>query len=204
MIRLPTLLLLALACGGCETVVFEKPPVAAQACDAALVGSWRSKGDKPGTDGEVELRIAADCMLRFVEHEESGTREGEPTPLHVGRDGTLAYAWVDARWAERRMAISGNHPPAPAAIPPESPPSEFVQGDVVVYRYRIQGRRLDLFGPDPKRFAHRMIDGRLKGAVHRGDDGDLAVRVSAGVDPRELRDPKLFPRGDVAFERAGD
>ena len=66
--RIACVLLLAAFGGGCETVVFEQAPVAAQACDPALVGNWLSKGDKPGTDGEVELRISADCTLLFVEH----------------------------------------------------------------------------------------------------------------------------------------
>ena len=197
--KLLPLLLLAAMCGGCETVVFEQPPVAAQACDPALVGRWASIGDKPADRGEVELRIAPDCALLFVEHEKGGTREGDPTPLHVGRDGRLAYAWVDARWAERRMAISGDPPATPAAAP--STP-DFAEGDVVVYRYRIAGRRLVLMGTDPKRFAHRIIDGKLKGAVPRTTEGDLAVRVAAGADPRALRDATLFPPGDVAFERA--
>jgi methionyl aminopeptidase len=57
---------------------------------------------------------------------------------------------------------------------------------------------------DPKQFAHRIIDDRIKGTVARDDQGHLAVRVSAPVDPKALRDAKLFPRGEMRFTRAHD
>jgi hypothetical protein len=192
---LAVLMLAAALLAGCETVVFEAPPVAAQPCDPALVGTWLSVGDKPADTGEVELRIDAQCTLLFVEHEKSGTRDGAPTTLHVGRDGRTAYAWVDARWAETRMdGKSGDAKDAAA--------SAFLAGDIVLMQYRVSGRRLELRNASPKQFAHRIIDGELKGEVKHDQDGDLAVRVTAPVDPRQLRDAKLFPRGEMRFERA--
>jgi hypothetical protein len=193
--KLLPLLLLAALCGGCETVVFEAPPVAAQACDPALVGNWLSVGDKPGNTGEVELRIAPDCTLLFVEHEHGAPREGAPTALHVGRDGRIAYAWVDARWAEERMQLT----PEGAKV---NRASAFAAGDVVLMQYRASGRTLDVRQADPKQFAHRIIDNRIKGTVRQDADGDLAVRVAARVDPRALRDAKLFPRGEMRFRPA--
>jgi hypothetical protein len=187
-------LLLAVLCGGCETVVFQAPPVAAQPCDAALVGNWLSVGDRKDNAGEVELRIAADCTLLFVEHEKGAPREGEPTPLHVGRDGNIAYAWVDARWAEKRMALHTD-----LAKPDE--PSAFPEGDIALMRYRVSGRRLELRQADPKAFANRIVDGELMGVVHSQSD-ELAVRVTAPVDPKALRDGRLFPRGEMRFTRA--
>jgi hypothetical protein len=187
------LMLLALACTGCETVVFQAPPVAATACDPGLVGTWMSVGDKPENRGEVELRISADCTLLFVEHEKDGTREGEPTTLHVGRDGHIAYAWVDARWAEQRLG-SRPKPGEPAA------PSQYAAGDIVLMRYRTSGLKLELRDADAKQFAHRVIDGKIKGTVARDDEGHLAVRISAPADPKALRDAKLFPRGAMRFE----
>jgi hypothetical protein len=192
--RIAALLLAAAWLGGCETVVFEKPPVAAQACDPALVGTWLSVGDKPGDTGEVELRIDAACKLLFVEHEKSGTREGDPTPLHVGRDGRIAYAWVDARWVEKRME---NHPDRVKG----ERESAFAAGDIVLLQYKVSGRRLEFRNADPKAFAHRIIDEKLKGVV-LAEDGEMAVRVTAPIDPKALRDAGLFPRGEMRFVRA--
>jgi hypothetical protein len=192
---------LALLCGGCETVVFEAPPVAAQACDPALVGDWLSVGDKHDEPGEVELRIAADCTLLFVEHEKDGTREGAPTAVHVGRDGRIAYAWVDARWAEQRMALSDASKPAD---PPGTTPADLSRsaaGDVVLMQYRASADRLELRNADPKAFAHRVIDDAIHGEVAR-KGSDLAVRVTAPVEARALHDPRLFPRSDMRFTRA--
>ena len=197
--RLLPVLLLAALCGGCETVVFEAPPVAATACDPALVGNWLSEGDKPGNTGEVELRIGADCTLLFVEHEHGAPREGEPTTIHVGRDGKINYAWVDARWADARMSLSSDSTPEGSG---SEKASGFAAGDIVLYQYRVTPRLLELHKPEPKAFAHQIIDDRFKGEVHQDKDGGLAVRVAAPVDPRPLRDRKLFSRGDMRFIRA--
>ena len=194
---LPVLMLAAL-CGGCETVVFEAPPVAAQACDPALVGNWLSKGDQPADLGEVELRIDAACKLLFVEHEQDGVREGEPTTLHVGRDGRIAYAWVDAQWTDRRMDSASD------AKQEDTKPSDFAAGDIVLMQYRVSGSKLELRQADPKLFAHRIIDGRIKGEVRRDAEGSMAVRVRAPVNAKALRDSRLFPRGEMRFVRAGE
>ena len=81
--------------------------------------------------------------------------------------------------------------------------SDFAAGDIVLMRYRASARRLDVRQADPKQFAHRIIDDRIKGEIKQDADGDLAVRVAAPVDPRALRDAALFPRGEMRFERAG-
>ena len=197
--RIACAVLLAALCGGCETVVFEAPPVAAQACDPALVGNWLSVGDKPGNAGEVELRIGADCTLLFVEHEHGAPREGEPTQIFTGRDGRIRYAWVGARWADRRMSLTGDSITGGNG---DAEPSRYADGDVVVYQYTVSARRLGLRKPDPKEFAHRIIDQRVKGEVRQEKDGGLVVRVTAPVEPRALRDSKLFPRGEMRFTRA--
>jgi hypothetical protein len=193
------MVLAAVLCTGCETVVFEASPVAAQECDPALVGNWLSIGDKPQDKGEVEIRITSDCKLLFVEHEKEVTREGDWTQLYVGRDGRIRYLWIDARWTEQRMALTDERAKANAE---EAKASEFAAGDFVVFQYRVDAHRLEVNKPNPKAFAHRIIDEQIKGEVKHDADGDLAVRVTAPVDPRQLRDAKLFPRGDMRFERA--
>jgi hypothetical protein len=192
--RLLIVLLLAAGCVGCETVVFQAPPVAAQSCDPALVGRWLSVGDQPGEHGEVELKITADCTLWFVEHEKNGIDQGEPTTLHVGRDGRIAYAWVDARWTEKRMQDSPDRWKGGTG-------SGINEGDLVLLKYRASGRSLEFRMADAKAFAHRVIDGKIKGTVD-SDEDEIAVRVTAPVDPRTLRDGKLFPRGEMHFERS--
>jgi hypothetical protein len=153
-----------------------------------------SVGDKPENRGEVEMSISADSTLLFVEHGKDGTREGQPTTLHVGRDGRLAYAWVDARWAENRL--DSPRKPAEAAAP-----SRFAAGDIVLMRYHVSRFTLEMRDADPKLFAHRIIDAKIKGSVARDEEGHLAVRVSAPVDAKALRDKALFPRGEMRFER---
>lgn len=193
------LLLLAML-AGCESTSFEAPPVPAT-YDDAILGRWLSVGDGRGERGEVELRIVhrtgahADSPegggfedwdeLVFVEHGKEGTKTGEPTDLHVGRDGDRRYLWVDARWAETRM---GQAPQA-------------TKGDVFVFRYRIDGDHLELWQPDHQAIAHRVIDNKLKGDVHDADD-ELHVRLMAPVPKEALRMRYFWDKDVLRFDRA--
>jgi hypothetical protein len=184
MLRITACLLALGLLAGCESTRFEAPPVAERTCDAALAGTWLSTGDDPGDEGEVELRIGADCRLDFIEHGKDGTKTGEPTPLHVGRDADRTYLWVDANWAEVRM---GEKARADA-------------GDVFVLRYRARGDRLELWQVDTKAAAHRVIDNELKGDVHQADD-ELHVRLKQPVDPKALRARGFWDEDVLRFRR---
>lgn len=171
---------IALAClclllSGCEATSFQAPPVAAGACDHRLVGIWDSVGTKNEKDGSVELRIDAQCMLLFVEHEKDGTKEGTTTQLHVGKDRGFGYLWVDSAWVVSRFDMK------------EPPPA----GDIFLVRYRIDNNLLTLQTPDDKTVAHRIIDGKFNGEVRR-IDGNLNNRVLAPVNPDILRQPGFF------------
>lgn len=175
---------LCLLLAGCETTSFQAPPVAAGVCDANLVGVWDSIGDKHENDGEVELRIDDKCMLLFVEHEKAGTKEGTTTQLHVGSDGKAGYLWVDGAWVAKRFEMK------------EPPPA----GDIYLVRYRIAHDRLTLQAPDDKAIAHRIIDGKFNGEVHR-TDGSLSNRILAPTDPAILREPGFFDQEKAELRR---
>ena len=193
---LTTLILLA----GCETTRFESSPFAATS-DDALHGRWLSVGERPGELGEVELQVArrygahADSPegggfevwdeLVFIEHKKEGAQSGKPTDLNVGRDGDRRYLWVDAQWAEERM---GEHPR------PD-------KGDVFLFRYRIEGDRLEVWRANTRAFAHKVIDNEFKGEIQRSDD-ELHVRLKSPVDPKLLRNTRLWDREVLEFERA--
>ena len=181
---------LALAClclclTACETTSFQAPPVAEKSCDAGLVGTWLSVGDKHEEDGEVELRIDGKCSLLFLEHEKSGTKEGVATQLHVGSDRDINYLWVDSDWAQTRFDMK-NPPPT---------------NDIYLLRYRIRNDRLTLEAPDDRVVAHRIIDGKINGEVRR-IDGNLNNRLLAPVDPAVLREAGFFDKEKAVLRRS--
>jgi hypothetical protein len=198
--RLFLVLLAMLMLAGCESTRFESPPVKAT-YDDEILGRWVSIGDTPGERGEVELRITHRAgahedspegggfevwdELVFVENKKEGTTKGKPTDLNVGRDGDRRYAWVDARWAEERMGQ-----------PPRAD-----KGDVLLYRYRIDGDRLDIWQPDTQAIAHRVIDNKLKGDVVQAND-ELHVRLKAPVQKEALRMRYFWSEDVLHFERA--
>jgi hypothetical protein len=174
-----------LCLAACETTSFQAPPVAEQACDSQLTGTWLSVGDKPDENGEVELRIDGKCQLLFIEHEKDGTKEGVTTQVHVGNDRDAGYLWVDSAWAVTRFDM-------------KQPPPE---GDIYLLRYRIRNDRLVLEAPDDSAIAHRIIDGKINGEVRR-IDGNLNNRLLAPVDPAILRQRGFFDKEKAELRRA--
>lgn len=173
---------------GCEATSFQAPPVAESACDKALTGTWLSVDEKSGgkDDGEVELRIDADCQLLFVENEKSGRKEGAPTPLHIGNDGDARYLWIDADWAKQRFELKDTAAPS---------------GDIYLLRYSVANDTLTLELPNDKVVAHRIIDGKLRGET-RKTDGSLTNRLLSPVDPAALREPGFFDAEKGVLRRA--
>lgn len=149
----PLIRTLGLATGlllaGCQMTTFEQSPVAATGCDPALAGHWLSTGDEPGEDGEMVLRIDAQCRLEVDEHKQGEVHTGAATTFKVGRHGAHRYAWVDGAWLSTRFEEE-HQPPA---------------GDVYVLRYAVDGDRLQLWSTNEKPIAHAIIDGELKGEV---------------------------------------
>ncbi len=170
--------------GGCESTSFQAPPVAESACDPALVGDWRP-GDGANKDGDdVELRIDPQCQLDFAEDKDGKHREGPPTKAHVGSDGDRHYLWVDAAWAVTRFDLKQAPPP----------------GDLFLVRYRFKDGQLLLTMTDDRTIAHRIIDGRIRGDIHRVD-GDLRNRLLAPADPAVLREPGFFELNETLLRR---
>lgn len=180
LLALPLLLLAA-----CQATSFENAPlVAAAGCDPALVGGWTSVGDTPQENGEVVLHLDAACQLRFEEHERDGVRRTDATPLHLGRRGEYAYAWVDSSWALKSVE-EDHRPPA---------------GDIQLARYHVDGDTLQLWSTDDKAIAHAIIDGELTGTVSYSDS-ELFNRLTGEPAPAVLDRPGLFDAEPAKFQR---
>jgi len=184
-IRCLSLVLLA-GLVGCQATTFQNPPLAEGACDARLTGDWLSVADSKSNDtpGEVELKIDNGCSLSLIEHKKDGDVGGDATKLHVGRDRSQEYFWLDATWAFKRAQSTQ---PAPV-------------GDAYVLRYTIRGKELQLFTIDDRAVAHRILDDKLKGEVHK-TESTLVNRLTGSVTAEQLRsiafdaNPARFTRG---------
>ena len=191
--------LFALPCvllAACQMTTFETPPLAATpGCDPALAGRWGSTDDedppaprpanaKYAPPPELVLVIDAACSLDVEEYAQEGVRRGEPTRLHLAREGELRYAWVDAGWAMERFREDHRFP----------------DGDIVLMRYTIDGDRLDVFNIDDKATAHAIIDGDLTGEV-RYADNELHNRLTGVQAPEVLGRAGLFDAEPGTFFR---
>ena len=186
-----TLRLLALAglvgslCG-CVSTSFEFPPLAAQACDPALVGTWQSLDKSGKADGEMRLQISPECKLDATDVSAGKERHGEATVLSTARRGGQSYAWINAGWASRRFEFK--------ELPADSQ-------DAFLFRYRVQGGQLQVESIDHVYLAHKIIDGQVAGSVHK-DENDLINRVTGPARPEFLDLQGLFAADDIVrFQR---
>ena len=180
-------LVLVLSClllAACQSTSFEKPPLAAGPCDPALAGHWLSIAEPPDADGEMQIRIGADCRVEVDERKAAGLETGEPVQAYTARHGDFGYAWVDSRWGHRRFGEA--HVPA--------------EGDVVLVRYRVADGVLSIWSIEDKPVAHAIIDDVLEGEVIARDDR-LHVRLT-GEQPASLLDRAgLFETQAARFRR---
>lgn len=184
--RIACALAALLALAGCQVTTFEQSPLAALPCDPAVVGEWHSEGDESSGDGEMILRISADCRLAVEERTPNGPRGGEATPLLLGEHAGQRYAWTDAGWMMR--SFDENHEPA--------------AGDVHLVRYTIEGDRLGVWSTDDRPIAHAIIDRELEGEVI-SRDRRLFNRLTAPQSPDVLARPGFFKAEGIWFRKVG-
>lgn len=182
--RVPLALAALLALAGCQVTSFEQSPLAALPCDPSVAGEWHSVGDEPSGDGEMILRVSADCQLSIEERTVEGPRTGEPTALFLGEDAGRRYAWTDANWMLRRF---GEDHAMPA-------------GDVHLVRFAITGDRLEVWSTDDKPVAHAIIDGELSGEVI-ARDSRLFNRLTGQQPPEVLVRPGFFGAEPAEFRK---
>ena len=190
MIRPLLVLSMLLALGGCQRTLFEHPPVASSGCDADLVGTWLSEGEKRAEDGELQAFVSPSCELVVVEREAEGEKRSPPTRLHTGRAGGVRYLWVDAAWANRAFEVETG------AIDHA--------GDVYLHAYALSRDVLRIAAPPHRALAHRVIDKDIPGEVSMLGD-ELAVRITGDADAirKTLSKHRVFRMDEaVRFRRA--
>jgi hypothetical protein len=79
----------------------------------------------------------------------------------------------------------------------EAPP----EGDLYLLRYAIAGDELTLELPNDRAIAHRILDNKIRGEVHRTEN-NLRNRLLAPVEPAALREAGFFDDDKGVLRRA--
>ena len=175
--------LAAFALSGCEQLRVESIPAGeVVACDQDFVGWWRVEGESADGDDDdtLHLRISEDCAhWHTVETDADGQREQEDLSTQMRFDFRQVG---DARY----LAVSD--------VPNHPNDKHDVGEGFALLRYVVRGERIDLFEGDPRREAHRIAEGLVRGKVESsshaqcGTDGNCNVNTTIAGDGDAIAD----------------
>ncbi|HRQ63636.1 MAG TPA: hypothetical protein PKZ76_02005 [Xanthomonadaceae bacterium] len=170
------LLLVPVVLGACEMTVFRDRPIDPDgACPEALVGAWQGEEESQGPGFYASIDENCGATLRLLE---GGDWRSGQARLFV-TDGHVFVAVADVR-----HLLDG-----------EDEEVEALPEGYFGWRMQVVGDTLHLAYPDHRHLAHLIIDGRLRGRVHK--DRHLVVEVA---EPAQSL-PDLLQRRDLFGDR---
>lgn len=170
------------ALSGCEQLRVESIPTGeVLACDSDFAGWWRVESDAAdGGDEAVHLHVSDDCAhWRTVETDAEGRRKQDDLSTQMRFDFRRIG---DARY----LAVSD--------LPDNENGKHDVGEGFALLRYVVRDDRIGLFEGDPRREAHRIAEGLVRGKVESsshaqcGTDGNCNVNTTITGDGDAIAD----------------
>jgi hypothetical protein len=183
------------ALSGCEQLTVESIPAGEViACDQAFAGWWRVEAESvDGDDDEaLHLHVSDDCARWLtLETDADGQRKQEDLSTQM-------------RFDFRRVGDAGY---LAVSDVPDNPNGRHEVGEgYALLRYVVREGRIDLFEGDPRREAHRIAEGLVRGKVESGahaqcgTDGNCNVNTTITGDGHAIAHwLKRFDPIDRAF-----
>ena len=174
---------------GCQATFWAQPPSSQWGCDSAVQGRWYSEINYPeeGESEQVSINIDASCQV--VGRQLVGgaiVLTSEPTSVRMARHQGWNYAWLDAN---ALLAFDGNGYRTPA-------------GDVMVFRYRVEGDQLQVWNINHLHVRSLINSGAVAGGFD-DDEFNEFNRITGPVAPALLGAPELFAGQATVLTRAG-
>lgn len=180
---LATLLLLT----GCQATFWAQPPMPGGGCDPAAQGRWVSPAGEDADEERMRLTLDASCRLVAEKFRGSQTTHlSDTAQVRMARLGGQPYAWLDANTL---LAYEGVAHRTRA-------------GDVMVFRYRIEGRQLRLWNINHTHVRGLINDGRVPGEFHDNDEDEFN-RITGQVPPALLSAEEFFDSTSTLLVREG-
>lgn len=159
------------ALSGCEQLRVESIPTGEiMACDKDFTGWWRVEAESVDGDDDdaLHLHISDDCAHWLtVETDADGQRKQDDLSTQM----RFEFRQVgDARY----LAVSDV---------PNNPSDKHEVGEgYALLRYVVRGDRIDLFEGDPRREAHRIAEGLVRGKVESGSHAQCGTDGTCNVN----------------------
>lgn len=171
---LAVLLLLA----GCQATFWAQPPLPAGGCDPAVQGRWYSDVDYPDEGESRQVRLNIDARCQVVATQILGgavSYSSSPTSIGMAQLRGQSYVWMNAN----SMLTFNGHSHRTQA------------GDVVVFRYRVEGENLLIWEVNHLHLRNLISSGAIAGGI---DDNEMNEfnRITGPVAPVQLAAPEFF------------
>ncbi|MDY0021715.1 hypothetical protein [Arenimonas caeni] len=180
-----TLALLLLT--GCQATFWARPPMPGGGCDPATRGQWVTPAGEDPQEERMRLSVDADCSLvaEKFRGNETTSRSGS-TLVRMARLGDQPYAWLDANTLLAYEGVS----------------HRTGSGDVMVFRYRVEGNRLRIWNANHLHVRALISDGRIRGGFDDNDEDEFN-RITGAVPPALLSAPDFFEPTPMELVREG-
>lgn len=186
--------LAAFTLSGCEQLTVESIPTGeAVACDKDFVGWWRVETESANdNDGALHLHVSDDCAHWLTVETDTGG-EGKREDLSAQMRFDFRHVGDNEYLAVSNAADNAND-------------KHEIGDGFVLLRYVVHDDHIDLFEGDPRREAHRIAEGLVRGKVEAdshaqcGTDGKCNVNTIISGDGDAIADwLKRFDPIDRAF-----
>lgn len=172
---------------GCQATFWAQPPMPGGGCDPAAQGRWVSPAGEDADEERMRLTLDASCRL-VAEKFRGGqtTHLSDTTQVRMARLGGQPYAWLDANTL---LAYEGV--------------AHRTRGsDVMVFRYRIEGRELRIWNINHMHVRELIQSGRIPGEFHDNEEDEFN-RITGPVPPALLSASAFFDDAVIVLEREG-
>ena len=174
---------------GCQATFWAQPPSSQGGCDPAARGLWYSEIHYPDEGESQQVSISIDASCQAVGRQILGgtvVQTSEPASVRMARHQGWSYAWIDAN----------------ALLTFDGQAHRTQAGDVMVFRYRVEGNQLQVWNINHMH-ARSLIDTGAVAGEFQDDEINEFNRITGPMAPAQLGAPELFAGEPTVLTRAG-
>ena len=173
---------------GYQATFWAQPPMPGGGCDPSAPGRWISP-EPSGEARDERMRLTVDAQCRLVAEKLTGnqtTSLSDRVQVRMARLGGQPYAWLDAN----------------ALLEYEGVAHRTRDGDLMVFRYRIDGDRLSIWNINHEHVRGLIREGRIPGTLEDTEEDEFN-RITGAVPAALVSSADFFDTTTIELVREG-